>query len=222
MMNEKPIDHEEAVKNLMAERYLLGELNASQRESYEEHLFNCAPCFQQVQAGTEFVAGLNRIGAEDAAARLSQPAWPQLVRNAFRPGPALAFAVMSLFLAAFSVHQAMVIRQMKAPEAVTVATLAPASRAETQLITASRNGSFELRVVFSKAEFTSFDAQVLSATGKVMATVPVSAPQMGELQVRFHAGNFSDGSYVLVVHAIDAAGASQIVNQYPFALQLKD
>jgi hypothetical protein len=39
------IDHQDAVKSLMAERYLLGELNAGEREAYEEHFFSCDACF---------------------------------------------------------------------------------------------------------------------------------------------------------------------------------
>ena len=56
-------DHQEAVKNLMAERYLLGELDAGEREAYEEHLFSCDACFAQVKAGTEFVSHL-RMGVD--------------------------------------------------------------------------------------------------------------------------------------------------------------
>ena len=62
------MEHEEAIKNLAAERYLLGELTESDREAYEEHLFSCPACFEQVKAGTEFVGHLRRIGVEEAAA----------------------------------------------------------------------------------------------------------------------------------------------------------
>ena len=222
-MNARMIDHEEAVKSLMAERYLLGELNAAEREAYEEHMFSCDACFDQVKAGTEFVSHLRRIGVEEAAATLSQPAWPRMLRNAFRPGPALAFAVVSLCIAIFSAHQALVIRQLKAPETVTVFTLTPASRAANKVITAPRNGSFELRVVFQpKAEFTTYEAQVISAGGKSFARIPVRAPQTDELQVRLNAENLNDGNYVLVIQATDATGHLSMVNQYPFALRLQD
>ena len=49
-MSAQMIDHQDAVKSLMAERYLLGELNASEREAYEEHLFSCDACFDQFTA----------------------------------------------------------------------------------------------------------------------------------------------------------------------------
>ena len=64
-MNTRIINHDEAVKDLMAERYLLGELNAAEREAYELHLFSCDACFEQVKVGTEFVTHLRHIGTGD-------------------------------------------------------------------------------------------------------------------------------------------------------------
>ncbi len=69
-MNARMIDHDEAVKDLMAERYLLGELNASDRDAYEEHLFSCDACFEQIKTGTEFVDHLRHIGTDDPQAPL--------------------------------------------------------------------------------------------------------------------------------------------------------
>ncbi|MDL5051023.1 zf-HC2 domain-containing protein [Oscillatoria amoena NRMC-F 0135] len=41
--------HEEAIEMLMAERYVLGELPGTQREEFEEHMFSCAHCAQDVR-----------------------------------------------------------------------------------------------------------------------------------------------------------------------------
>src|ERR1700685_2184501 len=63
-MNARMIQHEEAARNLMAEQYLLGELTEDERDAYEEHLFSCQACFEQVKAGTELVSHLRQIGPE--------------------------------------------------------------------------------------------------------------------------------------------------------------
>lgn len=63
-MTARIMEHDEAIKNLTAERYLLGELNVSDRDAYEAHLFSCPACFEQVKAGSEFVGHLRRIGVE--------------------------------------------------------------------------------------------------------------------------------------------------------------
>jgi anti-sigma factor RsiW len=220
-MSTQMIDHQEAVKNLMAERYLLGELNAAEREAYEEHLFSCDACFEQVKAGTEFVGHLRRIGTEETEA---QPRWGQLIHRAFRPSPALAFGVMFLCIAGVSVRQAMVIHQMKAPEVVTAVTVPPASRASHKAITAPRHGSFELRVVFPpQLESRSYRAQVVSSSGKQVASAVITNPETGELQMRLNAGSFEDGDYILVVQAIDQTTRStRVIEQYPFQLRLQD
>jgi hypothetical protein len=217
-MSAQMIDHQEAVKSLMAERYLLGELNAGEREAYEEHLFSCDACFEQVKAGTEFVGHLRRMGAE------KQPTWSRLVHRVFRPSPALAFGVMFLCTAGFSVRQAMVIRQMKAPEVVTPVTVPPASRASLKAITAPRHGNFELRIGLPfKPEWHSYTAQVVSTSGKEAASIVITNPETRELQIRFNADSFEDGDYNLVVYAIDQATRStRTIEQYPFQLHLQD
>ena len=42
------MDHDLAIKNNAAERYLLGELTEVEIEEYEEHFFSCAACAHEV------------------------------------------------------------------------------------------------------------------------------------------------------------------------------
>ena len=85
-MNTRMIDHDEAVKDLMAERYLLGELNAAERDAYEEHLFCCDACFHQVKAGTELIAELRHTGTEGAQVPLA-PGCRSAGAATILPGP---------------------------------------------------------------------------------------------------------------------------------------
>ena len=220
-MSAQMIDHQEAVKNLMAERYLLGELNAGEREAYEEHLFSCNACFEQVKAGTEFVGHLRQIGTEKAE---EQPTWSRLVHLVFRPSPALAFGVMFLCTAGVSVRQAIVIHQMKAPESVIVVTVPPAARALDKAIIAPRQGNFELRAVFQpSAKLQSYRARIVSTSGKEIASVAIRNPETAEFQVRLNADSFRDGDYILVVQAVEqTTGKIQVLEQRPFKLQLQD
>jgi hypothetical protein len=219
-MNERPIEHEEAVKNMMAERYLLGELNASQRDAYEEHLFSCNACFEQVKAGTEFVGHLRRIGTEEPAGI----GWRGWLRQGFQPISALALAALFFCVAGLSIYQASVIHRMKAPEVVAVTTVPSASRASNKAIAAPRHGNFELRAVFQpKTELGSYRAEVVSASGKQLASLAIKAPETGEVQVRLNAGSFQDGNYILVIRAVDqSTGSTLVIEQYPFELRLQD
>lgn len=47
--------HSEAVNQMAAERYLLGELPVEVRDAFEEHLFDCPECAFDIRAGVAFV-----------------------------------------------------------------------------------------------------------------------------------------------------------------------
>src|SRR5689334_19862756 len=112
-MSAQMIDHQDAVKSLMAERYLLGELNAGEREAYEEHLFCCDACFEQVKAGTAFVSHLRRMGAKEPVA-VAPGFMANVIRNLRQP---VAVTALGLFLCAsgIAVHQNAVITRLKEP-----------------------------------------------------------------------------------------------------------
>ena len=114
-MSAHMIDHQEAVKGLMAERYLLGELTAGERDAYEEHFFSCDACFEQVRAGTEFVNHLRRIGPVGPAIEAAPPRWVQSLRGMLRPAP--VFALATVILAGTTLYQNIVtIPMLKGPQ----------------------------------------------------------------------------------------------------------
>src|SRR3954453_17460741 len=42
--------HQQAIRTLAAERYMLGEMTDAERETFEEHYFNCRFCVEDVKA----------------------------------------------------------------------------------------------------------------------------------------------------------------------------
>lgn len=66
------MNHSEAVQQMAAERYLLGELAPNERDAFEEHYFDCPECALDLRAGAAFV--------DEAKRQL-----PQL--NAAQPAP---------------------------------------------------------------------------------------------------------------------------------------
>jgi hypothetical protein len=53
---EKTMDHGEAIQMMAAERYLLDELTADERDSFEQHLFECQDCALDLRAGAAFMS----------------------------------------------------------------------------------------------------------------------------------------------------------------------
>ena len=57
------MDHNEALRRHAVEKYVLGELPPSLRDEFEEHLFECQECAQDVKAAAEFVETSGRFCA---------------------------------------------------------------------------------------------------------------------------------------------------------------
>lgn len=49
------MDHDLVIKNNTTERYLLGELTDAERDSFEEHYFECPACAEDLRCGDEFI-----------------------------------------------------------------------------------------------------------------------------------------------------------------------
>jgi hypothetical protein len=64
------VTHDEAVKTLATERYLLGEMPDGERDAFEEHFFDCPDCADDVRAGGLVQDGVRAglLGTSRAAA----------------------------------------------------------------------------------------------------------------------------------------------------------
>jgi len=66
-MERNLMDHDQAVKSQVCEKYLLGELSAELRDAYEEHYFSCAECAMQLRSAAELIGGSQQIFARTPA-----------------------------------------------------------------------------------------------------------------------------------------------------------
>jgi Putative zinc-finger len=224
-MNARMIDHDEAVKDLMAERYLLGELNASDRDAYEEHLFSCDACFEQIKTGTEFVDQLRHIGTDDPRPPLAPGFMSRFMTNMRQPVTITAFGFL-LFATGIAIHQNSVISRLKAPrpEIRSVLTGVAHGSGETNLVRVSRNSGLSLNVEYArKGEFTSYRAQILSGSGKAMHSVALSERQVGTMAaIDVPADALEPGQYSVVVFGRRSDGTQEEVGRGTFELQFAD
>ena len=218
-MSAQMINHQDAVRSLMAERYLLGELNAGEREAYEKHLFSCDSCFEQVKAGTEFVGHLRRIGAEEPAANVAPPRWAQSLRSMLRPAP--AFALAACVLAGASLYQNMItIPMLKGPQVELRFNLTEQNRGSS-VVKAPRNSRIHLAVEFRHTqEFGSYEAHLQTSDGKAKWTVPF-LPSQDTIELSIYAGALQPGKYVLVVYGRDSDSKQELARD-PFTMQFTD
>jgi len=61
------MDHDQAVKSQVCEKYLLGELSPELRDAYEEHYFSCAECAMQLRSAAELIGAGQQILARTPA-----------------------------------------------------------------------------------------------------------------------------------------------------------
>ena len=97
------MDHSQAIETQAAERYLLGELSASEAEDFEQHYFECTDCAEAVESGGAFIANARAVLGRPS--RLAAPASPPVPRKPFRflsLRPQWAFALASAAALAFA------------------------------------------------------------------------------------------------------------------------
>lgn len=224
-MNARMIKHEDAVKDLMAERYLLGELDAAEREAYEEHLFSCDACFEQVKVGTEFVSHLRHIGTQDPQIPLAPGFMSHLIASARQPLTITMFGFL-VFIGGFAVHQRSEISHLKEPrpEIRSVLTGIAHGSGETHVIKIPRNSALSLNVEYApKGEFISYQAQILSSSGKALHAVALPETQVGTTaSIAVPADALKPAQYSVVVFGRRSDGTQEEVGRGAFELQFTD
>lgn len=224
-MSTRMINHDEAVKDLMAERYLLGELNTADREAYEQHFFSCDACFEQVKVGTEFVTHLRHIGTEDPQAPVVPGFMSRLMANARQPLTITMFGFL-VFASGLAIRQSSEISHLKEPRAEirSVLTGIAHGSSDANLIKVSRNSALSLNVEYMpKGEFISYRAQILSSSGKALHAVALPETQVGTTaSIALPADALRPGQYSIVVFGRRSDGTQEEVGRGVFELQFTD
>lgn len=211
--------HAKAVETHAAERYLLDEMPEIERYAFEEHLFDCAECAEDVRTG-----GLMREGVragllpeavapatsarEAAAATHAGPG-----SSSWRASTLLPWAVAATLAMAVGYQALWVVpglqQQLPAPQVLSPVTLRAATRGAEPTVARPSAGvvsfALDLAGVPSGARL-SYDLR--AADGRSVASGAAVAPAPGTpllLLVPASAVQ-SAGSYVLTVRAGDVAG----------------
>ena len=223
-MNARMINHDDAVKDLMAERYLLGELSTAERDLYEEHLFSCDACFEQVKAGTEFVSHLRHIDTTYPR-QLAPGFMSRLIASARQPLTITMFGFLAL-ISGFAVHQSSEISYLKEPrpEIRSVLTGIAHGSGETHVIKIPRNSALSLNVEYApKGEFISYQAQIFSSSGKALHAVALPETQVGTTaSIAVPADALKPAQYSVVVFGRRSDGTQEEVGRGAFELQFTD
>src|SRR4030088_1952462 len=225
------MDHDEAVRTNVTERYLLNELDPELRDQFEEHLFDCQDCALDVRAAAMFVEQSKAILSErpeavpvPAAVSVSKPArgWFAWLR------PAFAVPVLALLLAVVGYQTFVVVPRLEqaanSPKVLPWASVNVSTRGATPTAVAARPGEgFNLLGrIPPESRYASYRLDLYSPSGGLEWSRTIPAESAEETRSIYIPGsNRTEGVYALAVQGITATGESSDLGRYPIELQIQ-
>ena len=206
--------HEDTLREMSVERYLLGELTGDSRNSFEDHLFECAECALEVKAGVALLEG----------ARLELAANPRVTTTRKAPSvfewllspmwlvPALATCLaLVIYQSAFVVpHMRKELAESKAPAVLNSLVLTGgAARGEASpRVSAPADGFFLLSVdIPAVAEYSSYVCTLYSPSGKpVWSGVVTPEKAKDAVQIQVPSAATQAGENTLLVQGVRQGG----------------
>ncbi len=226
------MNHTEAVSAGAVERYLLGQLSASESDAFEQHFFDCTECSRDLRAVALFQDNARSVFLEERPAAKPVLAKPSVwARFGWRPwswAPALA----SLVLGAVAAYQAWIVipglrGQLHAvliPQAVSSHALPPLSRGDGRVLEVppgSRFFTIYMDPVW-QGSFANYLCSIEDASGSIKFSVRVPAPAPGEpVQILMTRSLLPSGRYTVVIRNAPENGKPEaILARYSLTLTL--
>lgn len=227
------MNHQDALRELLAERYLLGELTGEPRESFEEHLFDCPLCTADIKAGVTFLqAARAQLAAAPAANKVRQGSSGRLARL-LRPAwmvPALAASLLTVAYQSAVVLPAMrqQLAQADSPAIMNNLVLTGGATRGGGLphITAPAYGSFLVSLdIPSQSTYTAYVCSLYSPSGALVWHGTVTPQQANDtVLIRIPSAVTQVGENTLLVQAKradDSSGANMVdLARHKFLLEL--
>lgn len=204
-MSNDAMSHEQALRSQAVERYVLGELTQDEREAFEGHYFDCSACFEQVKLSAQFLRHAREVLDPEP-----EKGWLARMLGDLRR-PAFAFATAMLVCAiGMGMYQQSVIADLKAPRIESRYVLrGQAKGGAGKVVSVSRREKLALTVEFiRKPEFTRYQAQIVTESGKVKVSLPVPvAADEDSVTISLPANALDTGEYSMVVYGLAADGS---------------
>lgn len=223
------MDHEQAVGSQAAERYVLGELPAGEREAFEEHFFGCPVCADEVRLGAIFLANARALLAEQAqrqSAGLLERilGWRPLLPAAL--AACLALLVSSGYLGLVAIPSLkQQVASLTAPQPYEVFFLRPILRGDQQVVAISGTSPLVgLSVDVPPAgKSPSYRCDLLTETGTLIASILAPGPERpgAPLNLLLAASSLRPGRYRLILRAADGREGGGELSRFDFVVQFK-
>jgi hypothetical protein len=223
------MDHNEVVRQKLAERYLLNELEDEQRDEFEEHFFECSECALDIRAGSEFV--------ESSKFVLTQPAEePAAVGRASREPasqgwwawlrPQFAGAALAILIAVVGYQNLVTLPRLQGalrqPQTLPWAAVAVGTWGNSgPTVTVPKGSGFLIFVrIPPDGGYTRYIADLYNPAGglEYSLTIPANSVQ-DQWPVLIPGGNHQAGNYRISARGVTGTGEVKDIGSAPFTLQ---
>jgi hypothetical protein len=229
------MNHQDALKEMAVERYLLGELSGASLDSFEEHLFECSECTADVKAGATFIdAARTELNAPRRVAapnpkRIS--AWTSWLISPWTLGPALAACLLALSFQTF-VQQPRIrqeLAQAQTPSILNPLVLANAGARGDSIpeIVAPAQGSFVVSLdVPATGGFSSYLCSLYAPDGSLLWKTTITPEQARDaLLINIPTGKTKEGLNIFLIQGLTTSGSSsgtlEDLARYKFQLKVQ-
>lgn len=218
------MDHRVAEEQNAVERYLLNEFTPEERKIFEEHLFECVVCGDQVRQSAIAIDNLKAVLNETpqnvtrpARSRAKKRGWSEWLRL-----PVLVPTLATLALASVAAYQTFIhIPALEQPRILSSLVIAPVARAEAPVITVEpRSSRFNLNFAVDVPQaYPAYVCEFRTANESPVLKLdsgpePVSSFTLG---IELPTNKFPRGRYVMILRP---ASAPQVeLQRYSFAIE---
>src|SRR5271155_1559658 len=221
------MDHHDAVRLSLVEKYLLGELPPELRDEFEEHYFDCQECATDLRATAGFIDAAKREFKLNPVKKPASIAGSRSRLVSLWPS-ALVWSALAASLLVIAYQNVVVyprfkteIAELKAPEILPQVSLVGGNSRGGQILRATvGSGKPFLLLVDMPTEdrFTSYTCQLYSPSGSLAWRVEVSPQQAKDtVSIRVPSTGPGSGEYTLTVQG-NVAGSAVDLAHYRFTL----
>ncbi|HEX2666215.1 MAG TPA: zf-HC2 domain-containing protein [Candidatus Acidoferrum sp.] len=210
------MDHDEALRLQAAVKYVLGELPEVERDSFEEHYFDCGECALDVRAAAAFSDNARNVLGHEAREAALQAAAPGSRRWLAWLKPIVAVPAFAVLLLVIAYQNAITIPEAKKEAGSNAGQffsssfslqMANTRGGEEVKARVHPNESFALKFDFTPTKhFSSYLCQLRDESGRSVLQAEVPATSINqEAQLVVPTGRVKPGKYTLVFTGVPAS-----------------
>jgi Putative zinc-finger len=204
------MEHTQAIESQAVERYLLGDMEDWEAESFEEHFFECKECAEALEVGNQAIDHVRAahpapkhdpVPAPSPVPVLREPrrrAWWEVLWAPAVAAPAFA-ALLLAGVVGYQATELAGLNQVQAPVSFLLHNVRKG--ADSNLIKPDGH-PLVLRIDLVDDSYASYRCDVYDATRLRFSVTAAAPPHGDELELLIPAGKLKSGDYKLLVRGV--------------------